>query len=199
MPDLMAKGAAWLARMRRRHCSVPVVYERAGATEAETRRFAVPAALGRPEAEAEASVPSLRIDAGDLDFLVAAADLALDGVPFEPGRDDRIVLTAGGQTHVYHLLPQGGDPPWRWSDPQKTTRRIHARCGGYHWITSTTPAGVRPGRCGRGTKAAPRRGKCGRKSRAPVTANEKDWPFAGSSASARSICAATFGKPFPCC
>jgi len=129
--DLMSKGMAWLGRMRRRHCSVPVVYERAGHTELETRRLHVMAALGRSGAEAEASVPSLRIDAGEIDFLIAAADLSINGVPFEPGRDDRIILTAGGRIHVYDLLPRGGDPPWRWSDPQKTTRRIHAVCGSH--------------------------------------------------------------------
>ena len=128
--DMMSRGMAWLGRMRLRHCSVPVIYERAGDTEAETRRFQVMAALGRPGAEAETSVESLRIDTDDIDFLIAAADLALDGVPFEPGRDDRIILAANGQTHVYDLLPRGGDPPWRWSDPQKTTRRIHGRRGG---------------------------------------------------------------------
>ena len=126
--DMMSKGMAWLGRKRRRYCSVPVIYERAGATPEEAWRFRVMAALGRSGAEAEGSVPSLRIDAGDMDFLIAAADLAMDGVPIEPGRDDRIILAAGGRTHVYDLLPRGGDPPWRWSDPQKNTMRVHARC-----------------------------------------------------------------------
>ena len=129
--DLMSKGMAWLGKMRRRHGSTLVVYERAGHTEAETRRLRVMAALGRSGAEAEGSVPSLRIDAGDIDFLIAAADLALDGVPFEPGRDDRIILAANGGIHVYDLLPRDGDPPWRWSDPQKTTYRISGRCGSH--------------------------------------------------------------------
>lgn len=127
MPDLMERAMAWLARMQRRHFAVPVVYERRPRDRGRTRSIPCLAVLGRPGATGEESVAAIRIDADELDFLIAAAELALRGRRFAPRTDDRIVLTRNGARCVYEVLPRGDGPPWRWSDPQKTIRRIHGK------------------------------------------------------------------------
>ena len=97
---------SWLALKQRRHLAV----------------------LGRTEATGEASVDSVRVDAEGVDFLIAAADLAFGRQEVEPRADDRVYLMRDGRTLVYEVLPQsGGSPPWRWSDPQRTIRRIAAK------------------------------------------------------------------------
>ncbi len=128
--DLMERGMAWLARMQRRHFAVPVTYERPSGAHGESGeaiRIDCPAVLGQPGATGEESVAAIRIDADELDFLIAAADLVHCGRWLEPKPDDRIVFTRHGVTRVYEVLPRGGGPPWRWSDPQKTIARIHAK------------------------------------------------------------------------
>ena len=133
-PSVLDRGMAWLAAKQRRHCARPVVYERADPEGGSSRMIPVPAVLGMPGASGEASLEPFRIDSADIDFLIAAADLALDGRPVEPRVDDRVRMEANGRMCVYEVLPRANDPrykggntPWRWSDPQQTIRRVHAR------------------------------------------------------------------------
>ncbi len=127
MNDLMARGMVWMRAQQRRCATVPAMYERADRGGGEPRLIAVRAVLGRPGAVGDKSVEPVRIDANDLDFLISAADLSLDGEPIEPRPDDRLLVTLNGRACVYEVLPGGEGPPWRWSDPQRTVRRVHAR------------------------------------------------------------------------
>ena len=129
MLDLMSRGVAWLSKTLRHCAGVPVLYERP-ATDGRrrARRVVVMAVLGRAEATGEASVEPVRLDAEAVDFLVATADLVFGRQMVEPRTDDRVYLERDGRTLVYEVLPpSGGNPPWRWSDPQRTIRRIHAK------------------------------------------------------------------------
>lgn len=137
MVDLMSRGMRWLARWQRRHLAVPVVYERPASPGVRALLLSVPAVLGGAGATSDTSVGPMRLDADDVDFLIAEADLRADGVPVEPRADDRVYRSLDGTTHVYEVLPRGGDKPWRWSDPQRTIRRIHAR----HVDDYPTPGG----------------------------------------------------------
>ena len=127
--DMMSRGMAWLARMGQRHAGVPVVYERpAGEGRCRARRVAVLAVLGRAEATGEASVAPVRVDAEGIDFLVTAADLVFGRREVEPRSDDRVYVKRGGRTLVYEVMPRvPGETPWRWSDPQRTIKRISAK------------------------------------------------------------------------
>ncbi len=122
MTDLMERGMAWLARQQRRHCGVPAMYVRTARDGGEASRRAVTAVLARPGAAGDLTVDPVRLDADEADFLVTATDL-----PFDPRADDRIEVARGGRTDAYAVLPRGDAPPWRWSDPQRTIRRIHTR------------------------------------------------------------------------
>ena len=132
MADMMARGMAWFARMGQRHAAIPVVYERppshANTGSRRARRVTVLAVLGRPDATGEASVEPVRVDAEGVDFLVSAADLVFGRQMVEPRTDDRVYLKRDGRILVYEVMPRtSGSPPWRWSDPQQTIRRISAK------------------------------------------------------------------------
>jgi hypothetical protein len=63
----------------------------------------------------------------DMDFLIAAADLMLDGQPLIPTRGDTILVTAGESVETYEVLPYGNEPAWRWADPHQSILRIHGK------------------------------------------------------------------------
>ena len=52
------------------------------------------------------------------DFIVPATELAVEP---EPGD----IVNEDGRE--YEVLSPGGEPCWRWSDPQRTARRIHTK------------------------------------------------------------------------
>lgn len=112
MGDLLRQGSQWLEQMRTSHCSIPVTYRREGWAEAE-----VQATFGRTEYEVEDGY-GLRVAAQVMDFLILADDLG-----FEPEPADRIV--ADGV--VYEVMALAGQGHWRWSDPYRTTMRIHTK------------------------------------------------------------------------
>ncbi|MCL2001330.1 MAG: hypothetical protein FWG74_07845, partial [Planctomycetes bacterium] len=88
----------------------------------------VMAVLGRLEATGEASVGPVRVDAEAIDFLIVAAELVFGNREVEPRSDDRVYLSRDGRTLVYEVMPRNsGNPPWRWSDPQRTIRRISVK------------------------------------------------------------------------
>jgi len=112
--DLLRQGSQWLAGVLKEHASSPVTYTR-GAVELELQ-----ATFGRTEYEVEDEY-GLRVAAQVADFLIAAADLAptFD----EPEAGDRIVADGA----VFEVMPLAGQGHWRWSDPHRTTMRIHAK------------------------------------------------------------------------
>lgn len=114
MGDLLKQGCQWLEQQRSSHCSSPVTYRR-GETE-----LPVSATLGQTRYEVEDEY-GLRIDAHATDFLIRAADL----IPTfgQPQLGDRIV----SEGVVYEVLDLAGQGHWRWSDPYRTTIRIHAK------------------------------------------------------------------------
>jgi hypothetical protein len=106
--------------MRRAHLSRPVTY-RCGDDSLE-----VVATVGKTVFEIDDGYGAVeRFESRD--FLIAAAELALDGQLFEPQTGDIIAETIGGETLVYEVLAPGKEPCWRYSDPYHRTLRIHAK------------------------------------------------------------------------
>lgn len=127
MTDLMMRGMRWLSRLQRRCLAVPVVYERAAPDGGKSLLLSIPAVMGGAGATRDISVAPMGLDADDVDFMISDADLRTAGNPVEPRADDRVYCSRDGVTHVYEVLPRGNEKPWRWSDPQRTIRRIHTR------------------------------------------------------------------------
>jgi hypothetical protein len=98
--------------MRTSHCSSPVTYRRAGQADAN-----VQATFGRTDYEV-ADDYGATIKTHVIDFLILGDDLGI-----EPQAGDQIV--ADGV--VYEVMALGGEGCWRWSDPYRTTMRIHTK------------------------------------------------------------------------
>jgi hypothetical protein len=121
MTDLLEQGAAWLDG--KRHCFLTrtVVYQR-----------------GESSVQVQATVGQtvFRIDDGyggsvrvvQRDYLVRAADLVIADQVALPQRGDRIRETQGEKVFVHEVMgPGGGEPDWRYSDPNRKTLRIHTK------------------------------------------------------------------------
>ena len=114
MGDLLRQGAQWLEQQRAAHCSSPVPYRR------DQVSYEIDATFGRTQYEVEDG-HGLRIGAEVIDFLVSAEVFApMFG---EPEAGDQIV--ADGV--VYEVMDLAGQGHWRWSDPYRTTMRIHTK------------------------------------------------------------------------
>ena len=113
MSDLLRTGATFLEAQRAAHMASTVTFRR-GDTEA-----AANATWGRTDYEVEDEF-GLIIVAQVTDFLIGATAYPLTG---EPELGDQIA--AGGVT--YEVMSLGGQGHWRWSDPHRTTLRIHTK------------------------------------------------------------------------
>lgn len=116
----LERGAAFLAAQRARHLEREIQYER------ERDSVVLPAAIGRTEFEdADAYGIVHRLESRD--FLIRTAVFVLSDGPTLPKAGDRIREVVGGQSFTYEVSAPGGEPPWRYSDPHRTTLRIHTR------------------------------------------------------------------------
>ena len=112
MADLLRDGLSWLESQRTAHMTSPVTYRRAGLADAE-----VQATFGRTDYEV-ADDYGATIRTHVIDFLILA-----DALGWEPEAGDQIV--ADGRLH--EVMPLSGQGHWRWSDPYRTTLRIHTK------------------------------------------------------------------------
>ena len=114
MGDLLRQGSRWLEQMRTSHCSSPVTYRRGGT------QLTVNTTSGRTQYEVGDDF-GLRVGAEVMDFLILADELS---PTFEqPQAGDQIVADAV----VFEVMSLAGQGHWRWSDPYRTTMRIHTR------------------------------------------------------------------------
>lgn len=118
MTDVLVQGRRWLERQRLRFLAHPVRYRRGGTV------VEVSATIGRTIFRVESvNVVLERIEGRD--YLIAAHELMAAGIALPPQRGDRIEEDADGRRWIYEVLAPGGEPPWRWSDPERHCLRIH--------------------------------------------------------------------------
>jgi len=120
MGDLLRQGNQWLEQQRAAHCSSPVTYRRPSTGSGQATEAVIDATFGRTEYEVEDD-HGLRVGAEVIDFLVSADVFA--PTFGEPEAGDQIV--ADGV--VYEVMDLAGQGHWRWSDPYRTTMRIHTK------------------------------------------------------------------------
>ncbi len=116
MNDMLQVGLDWLEAQRREHLSRTVTYRR-GFSSVD-----VPATVGATPFQADDGSGAV-IEQEIRDYLVAAADLVLDGVQVQPERGDEIVDAA----RVYAVMDLGPEPHYRTADPSGRTVRIHTK------------------------------------------------------------------------
>jgi hypothetical protein len=120
MTDLLQRGAAWLTGQLQAHASRPVTYLRGA------QSVVVQATLGKSEFE-QTDAQGFKTISEVRDWLIPTADLVLGGTTVLPERGDQIQESADDGTHLYEVVPVGGEPPYRYSDPYRRLLRIHVR------------------------------------------------------------------------
>jgi hypothetical protein len=110
MSDLLRDGITWLGQQRVAFCSGQVTYLRLSDS------YTVNATYGNTRVEV-ADETGMTITAKVWDFLIQADELSFDP---EPGD----LIEADGTQ--YEVLNLNGEC-WRWSDPYRTTYRIHTK------------------------------------------------------------------------
>lgn len=69
-----------------------------------------------------------RLDWGEADVLIRADELILNSAVVTPLRGDRLTISLNGTSVVFEpMTPDNGEPPWRYSDPQRETIRLHLK------------------------------------------------------------------------
>ena len=120
MSDLLAQASNWLEDQRSRYASHVVTYVRG------SRTLDVLATVGKTTFEVDDGYGVL-VRYESRDFLILAADLAIQQQPFLPEQGDRIRETQGQATFVYEVTAPGKEPCWRYSDAYRKTLRIHTK------------------------------------------------------------------------
>ncbi|HAT09766.1 MAG TPA: hypothetical protein DCS97_04080 [Planctomycetes bacterium] len=116
MADLLLTGSAWLHAKLSANAAHPVTYRR-GEQTAQAM-----ATVGRTPFRVEDGGVLLRIDTRD--FIISADQLTAFGNP-EDG--DQIDETTNGVTVTHEMYAPAGEPPWRWSGPDRIRYRIHTQ------------------------------------------------------------------------
>lgn len=125
----LQSGMAFLSTQLTKHASQTVTYSR------DADSVDVHATYGKKLLKLADGMGGFRMEWTDMDFLIPAADLVLNGSLITPLRGDLIHISQGGQVQTFEVFPYGSEPPWRWSDPYQLTARIHAKHVGTEVIT----------------------------------------------------------------
>ncbi len=120
MSDLLQDGLAWLESQRREHLSHEVTYRR------DDLSVQMPATVAATRFEVDDGT-GIVVGQEMRDYLIAAADLVLEGEQVLPERGDEIVEVLDGRTHVYEAMDLGPDRHYRFCDPDRKTLRIHTK------------------------------------------------------------------------
>jgi len=118
--DLLQRGAAFLEDQRHRHMTRPVVYLRGGAS------VGLDATVGRTVFDQQDQFGVLH-RTESRDYLLRAADLVLAGEQALPKAGDRVREPAGTGALLYEVMAPGSEPPFRFSDPERITLRVHTK------------------------------------------------------------------------
>lgn len=121
---LLDRGMAWLNRTLTDSAGVSIVYVRGAHTAT------IPAVVGRTlfaQTNPGSGANRASVEWGDRDYLIAVSDLAFAGSPITPTKGDRITQIVNGVSLVFELTTPTGEPVWRYSDPERTTYRVHCK------------------------------------------------------------------------
>jgi len=117
MSDMLKDGLEWLEEQRKAHLTTDVVYTHRRTPGAVS--VTVAATFGKTDYDVSTE-DGMTIGSHVWDFLITATDLSA-----EPEGGD--IITAQGRRYI--VMGFAGEA-WRWSDPYRTTYRIHTRDAG---------------------------------------------------------------------
>lgn len=120
MGRIAASSARLAARLKARAGSA-VTYRRAGGPPVP-----LTAVAGDAAADGESVGKAARVEAGERDYLLPAADLAAAGLG-DPRAGDRVTQTLGGSAAVFEVAPRDALPAWDWNDKARTWVRVRTK------------------------------------------------------------------------
>jgi len=121
MSDLLQQGTQFLEDQRHQHMTRPVTYLR-GADS-----VALNATVGRTVFDQQDQFGVIQ-RTETRDYLVRAADLVfVAGEQALPQVGDRVREPSGTGALLYEVMAPGNEPPFRFSDPERLTLRIHTK------------------------------------------------------------------------
>lgn len=122
---LMDRGLSMLTRNLKAAAGVTAIYTRG--TYSVTLSGSTSVVVGNTLFKLQ-DANGLRMMWGERDYLIASADLILNGSATEPAENDRITETINGTSMTFEVLPIAtSEPAWRWSDPSRSVYRIHVK------------------------------------------------------------------------
>jgi hypothetical protein len=121
--DLRQSAANWLAGMLAANASAPITYTSGEYT------VTLQATISSSRLKVSSPGGAVQVVRTDADFIFQASALIQGGQVAEPRRGDTIAMDyPDGITRYYVVLPYGGDEPiFRYSDPNRTIIRVHAK------------------------------------------------------------------------
>jgi len=119
--DLLDSAASWLAGQLRANAARSVTYRRGGDS------VVLSATLGGRLLSVLDAQGNVKVERTDCDFVFAAADLVLAGVPTTPQRGDLIDVLYGAVTRRFEVTAPGREPVWRYADAHEYLVRVHAK------------------------------------------------------------------------
>lgn len=120
MADLLQQGSNFLEDRRHTHMTRPVVYLRGGDS------VELQATIGRTVFEQQDQFGVIQ-RTETRDYLVRAQDIVLAGAQAEPKAGDRVREPTVTGALLYEVMSIGNEPPFRFSDPERRTLRIHTK------------------------------------------------------------------------
>lgn len=120
MTDLLRVGSRFLEDQRHLHMTRPVSYRRG------LDSIDLVATVGRTLFEQTDQFGALH-RSESRDYLIRASDLVLAGGPATPKPGDVVREDLGTEVLLYEAVALGGEPPFRFSDPDRLTLRLHTK------------------------------------------------------------------------
>jgi len=121
--DVLQEGARWLEEQRLQFMTRKVLYQRG------TSSVEVNATIGKTIFTLDNGF-GVREQHEVRDYLIAAAELVLDGNLTLPKRGDRLRETSGATVFLYEVMAPGKEPEFRFSDLYRYSFRIHTKLVG---------------------------------------------------------------------
>jgi hypothetical protein len=121
--DVLQEGARWLEEQRLQFMTRKVLYQRG------TSSVQVNATIGKTIFTLDNGF-GVREQYETRDYIIASAELILDGNLTLPKRGDRLRETSGTTEFIYEVMAPGKEPEFRFSDLYRYSFRIHTKLVG---------------------------------------------------------------------
>jgi len=120
MSDLLQQGSNFLEDQRHKYMSRQVKYTRG------VESILLNATIGRTVFEEQDQFGTIQ-RTESRDYLIRSDDLILFGEKSEPTVGDIVIESVNSVLFTYQVMSFASEPPFRFSDPERKTLRVHTK------------------------------------------------------------------------